>query len=413
MLDGRRGRGALDLILSDKSAIRPCEYNAKQLIGAEEQFSGLHFDEFLYRPRIGEMDWSDHHDREALLWIQKAHRVPFTLSQVRNAAAALAYDRRKDSLLEFINVLPAWDGTPRIQLAFEEAWGAPATPLVRAASTNLFIALIARAVKPGSQVDTLWAFEGPQGSRKSASLRALGLQFHAEISASLGTTDYLRELRGLWLAELSELDSLRGREATTIKRLLSAPADRFVEKFEKHAVSYPRRAVALATTNEAQYWQDSTGARRLVPIPTGEIDVAMIEANREQWFAEALHQFRAGATWWEFPAAINAAQDERQQVDPWEDLLRGLMTHGRQASRGFDSITRQPVFENVSWPQGWIASAELMQDWLNLAPHQQGPSSGVRLGRVMRRLGYEPHKHGKSRERGWRPLAGTHRGSNE
>lgn len=403
VLDERRKRAELDLIVNDKGQIRPCEHNGKQLLAAEMRFNDLHFDEFLYRQRIADVDWSDAHDREALLWAQQTHRVVFTLGQIRNAAAALAYERKRDSLQEYVNALPKWDGTPRIELALEEGWGAPSTPLVRAASKNLFVASIARALRPGAQVDTLWAFEGPQGSRKSASLRALGGRFHAEISASIGTADFLRELRGIWFAEMSELDSLRGKEATTIKRILSATEDRFVEKYEKHAVSYPRRAIALATTNESSYWMDSTGARRLIPIASGEINIDMIENCREQWFAEALQRFNDGATWWEFPAGVTAAQEDRQQVDPWEDLLCGLMAKGRRAARGFDSLTREPMFETVNWPTGWIASRELMQDWLALAPHQQGPASGVRLSRVMRRLGFVPERHGKFRERGWAP----------
>jgi predicted P-loop ATPase len=255
-------------------------------------------------------------------------------------------------------------------------------------------------------VDTLWALEGAQGTRKSASLRALGRQFHAEISAPIGTTDFLREMRGVLIAEMSELDSLRGREASTIKRLLSAPVDRYVEKYEKNPISYPRRAVAVATTNEAQYWQDSTGARRLVPITTGVIEIQMIEDNREQWFAEARDLFKAGATWWEYPVEILNVQEDRQQVDPWEDLLRSLMVNGREVSRGYDAIAQCPLVEIVKWPVGWISSAAIMRDWLKLPPHQQGQTAGVRLGRVMKRLGFEPHKQGKGRERGWRP-AGT------
>ncbi len=390
------------LILDAKDQPRPCEYNAKELLAVEERYLALHFDEFLYRTRLGARDWTDNDDRAALCELQAGTGVPgFTLGQVRNAMMTLAYERRRDSLREFIASLPAWDRTARIELAFCEAWGAPDTALTRAASRNLFIAMIARAVKPGAQVDTLWALEGPQGTLKSKSLRALGGNFHAEISAPIGTADFLRELHGLWLAELSELDSLRGREASTIKRLLSAPSDRYVEKYEKHALTYPRRAVSVATTNEATYWQDSTGARRLVPIRCGDIDLAMIENNREQWFAEARDRYEAGATWWEYPAEIEAAQEERQQVDPWEDLLRGLIANGRSLHVGTESVTGRPLIETVLWPEGWIASATIMQDWLRLAPHQQGAGSGVRLGRVMRRLGFKPQRQGKHRERGW------------
>jgi hypothetical protein len=70
-------------------------------------------------------------------------------------------------------------------------------------------------------------------------------------------------------------------------------------------------------------------------------------------------------------------------------------------NRGYDSFPNESIVERVPWPDDWIASAEIMRDWLRLAPHQQGPGCGVRLGRVMRRLGFEPRRHGKSRERGW------------
>ena len=57
-----------------------------------------------------------------------------------------------------------------------------------------FVALIARALRPGSQVDTVWCFEAPQGTFKSRSLRELGGAHHAEISAAIGTTAGLPRL---------------------------------------------------------------------------------------------------------------------------------------------------------------------------------------------------------------------------
>jgi putative DNA primase/helicase len=255
---------------------------------------------------------------------------------------------------------------------------------------------MARALRPGAQVDTVWCFEGAQGTFKSRALRVLGGEFHAELSAAIGTTDFQREMRAVWIAELSELDSLRGREASTIKRLLSAPADRFVQKYALHAESYPRRAVAVATTNEANYWEDPTGARRLVPIPCGEIRCDVIAENRLQWFAEARFLHAQGRTWWEFPTSIGVAQEDRQQVDPWEDQLRDYMEHGRRV--GLDGMGCEP------WPHDtWIATAILMRDWLQLEPHQQGKASGVRLAKIMRRLGYRPERSGMDRQRGWAP----------
>lgn len=349
-------------------------------------------------------NWHDADDLDCLRWLQSVHAVPrFSLGHARNGARLVAYSRRRDSLREFVNALPEWDTVPRIEEAFRDAWGAHndifALDFVSAASRNFFIALIARALHPGCQVDTLWTFEAPQGAGKSLAMRTLGGDFHAEVSAAIGTTDFLRELRGIWIAEMSELDSFRGREASTVKRLLSAPSDRFVQKYALHAESYPRRAVAVATTNEATYWQDSTGARRLVPIACGEIRVDLIAANRLQWLAEARHLYVTGCTWWQFPEDIAQEQDRRQQIDPWEDTLRGYMLDGR--SSGQDGQGR------IDWPEGPITSREIMASWLRLDPHQQGQASSTRLGKVMRRLGYEPVRIGHAGERGWRPIADT------
>jgi hypothetical protein len=387
---------ACDLITTDKGAIRPCEWNANLLMAGDERYGDLHWDEFLGRVRFGKRDWTDHDDREALIWLQSTFRVHgFTLGQVRSAVLAIAYSRRKDLLLEFLEELPEWDGTPRIESAFIDAWGAPESSLMLAASRNFFIAMVARAMRPGCQVDSLWVFEGPQGVKKSLSLRTLGQMFHAEITAPVGTTDFLRELRGVLLAELSELDSLRGREASTVKRVTTATVDRYVDKWAVHAQAHPRRAIMVATTNEGAYWQDSTGARRLIPVPVGDIRIDLIESQRLQWFAEARARFEAGEAWWEFPEEIREQQEARQIVDAWEDELRRYMRDGRSSPAG--GIT--------PWPNGWISSSEIMRDWLHLQPQHQGNTSSTRLQRVMKRLGYVPQRGrtDSGQQRGWAP----------
>jgi putative DNA primase/helicase len=384
------------LLRSNAGVIKACEHNARVLIAADPRYAELHFDAFLSRMRIGGRDWTDADDIECVCWLQSTFGVArFTLGQARSGARAVADSRRMDSLRDFVERLPAWDGVARIDSAFVDAWGAPDTPLTRAASGNFFKSLIARALQPGSQVDTLFVLEGPQGIFKSRSLREVGGDFHAEITAPIGTADFLRELRGVWLAELSELDALRGREASTVKRILSAPKDRFVQKYATHADTYLRRAVAVATTNEATYWQDSTGARRLVPITCTNIRVDAIAANRLQWFAEARQRYAAGCTWWEFPAGIADAQEQRQQVDPWEDILREFIARGGRWLGEGQCL--------APWPEGQITSAELMRDWLRLEPHHQAQAASTRLGRVMRRLGYEPVRIGHARTRGWQP----------
>jgi Virulence-associated protein E len=376
-------QAAPELLVNNGNVPLACEANACLLMAREPRFAGLFFDDFLSRPRIDGGDWLDAHDLTTMSWLQTSTGVArFSLGMARNGAKLLSYSRRRDSLRDFVDALPAWDGVDRLAMAFYDAWGADDTPVVRAASANFFIALIARAMKPGAQVDTLWVFEGAQGTRKSAALRVLGGDFHAEVSAGVGTADFQRELQGLWIIELSELDSLRGKEASTIKRLLSAPSDRFVQKYALHAEAYPRRAVAVATTNEAAYWQDPTGARRLIPVQCTDIDLDRITALKLQWFAEAKHRYTAGEPWWEFPDAILDEQETRQQVDPWEDTIAAAL-------------------ELMKWPATPILAASISAEWLQLLPHQQGLASGKRIAAIMRSLGFVPVKVGRACARAW------------
>ena len=53
------------------------------------------------------------------------------------------------------------------------------------------------------------------------------------------------------------------------------------------------------------------------------IDLAGLEAVRDQLWAEAVHRFKAGAKWWletpELEALATAEQEVRFVVDAWED----------------------------------------------------------------------------------------------
>lgn len=379
------------IIRSSTGVIQSCEHNARILIERSKRYQGVYFDDFLQRLRIDDRDFAESDLLDLVMWLQSStQQARFTKNQALGAITKFGNDNHRDTLIEHVEA-QKFLGITDIDLAFVQGWGADDTPLHRAASRNFFIALAARAYQPGAQVDTLWAFEGPQGVGKSQALRALGGDFHAEVGANIASTDFMRELRGIWIAELAELESLRGREASTIKRLLSVPSDRFVEKYEKFAQVNKRRAVATATTNEATYWQDPTGARRLIPVRCGIIDVDLIKLCAPQWIAEGAERFKAGATWWEWPASIFEAQSERQQDDPWEDILRDGIANGRPNGTNY----RDP------WPEPFISSAELAERWLRLEPHQQGASMSKRIGAVMRKLGFVPTRDGKARTRGW------------
>jgi hypothetical protein len=378
--------GQDDLLRSDSGAIRACEHNAVCLLAQAEQYVGLHWDTFLSRLRIDDRDWSDAEDIGALCWLQSKFNVPrFVLGQIRNAVHTIAWERNRDKLREFFENLPPWDGVQRIELALVEAWGTAESAFSRAASHNFFVALAARALRPGCKVDEIYVFESPeQGKLKSQALRALGGAFHAEIHSTLDTDNCRRELQGCWLAELAELRPLLNTNtAEQAKAFISATEDRWVEKYQSRARTYPRRFVFCATTNLATYWDDPSGARRLVPIRCGAVRLDLIEANRLQWFAEAKAALEASETWHEFPQAeADAERDERQHHDEWIEPA-GEWLVGKTET----TITA------------------VLRDAIRMPIERQDKRAQMRAAAILRRLGWARSRNSERDQQDWRHRA--------
>ncbi len=358
-----------------------CEANIYELLSRDYPYTArtLHFDSFWRDIRCGDppVKWEDSHDRAALLWVQRNAIPRATLNMIRTAVQSIAEERKRDALVDFVQSLPPWDGTPRTALALQEAFGAPASEIMATASSNLFRAMIARALRPGVKVDSIFVLEGPQGALKSSAFQALGGAFHAEVTEPLGSPNCIREIRCAWLAELTELRALVGRDAETTKSFLTRLADPLVEKWEKHVTLYPRRCVFIGTTNEHHYWDDPTGARRLVPIPCGEIRVDLIEANRFQWFAEALVEFKAGATWWEFPVEIDEARDERQKTDPWEPAIEKFLVGKSETTvpQLLDDAIQMDLAKRTARDDQRVAAVLRKLDW-HAMPRRREPGIG-------------------------------------
>ena len=92
--------------------------------------------------------------------------------------------------------------------------------------------------------------------------------------------------------------------------------------YGKHLLARPRQCVFAGTINPLGegYLLDQTGARRIWPIACEDmVDLAGLEATRDQLWAEAVHRFKAGATWWletpELEALATAEQEARFIVD--------------------------------------------------------------------------------------------------
>ena len=252
------------------------------------------------RPPWGEekpdTHWNDQHETRTRIWFQRAD-IDAGLGDVGRAIQAAARHNTVHPVREYLDGL-VWDRKPRL-----DTWLVTYFQYIRAVGSRFFISAVGRIYEPGCQVDHVLVLEGPQGQRKSQSLRALAVkdEWFSDRLSHMASKDAAIEVAGVWVFELAEMDALTRAASSTAKAFLTRRRDRFRPPHGRHTISLPRQCVFAGTINPpvGGYLKDLTGARRFWPVAChGVIDSAGIERDRDQLWAEAVHRYRAGQKWW-------------------------------------------------------------------------------------------------------------------
>lgn len=334
------------------------------------------YDEFLDRILLRDgtvREWTDHDDARGAAFLQR-NLLMDKISPTLIHTAMTTYctrDARKHCVRDWLDTL-TWDGTERIAAAFEDHWGVTCdaqmpAEYVRAASENFLVSMVARIYRPGCQVDHMPVFEGRQGRGKTSALRVLGGEYYAQQSDSVASKDFFQTLPGKWLLEIGELDAFSRAEVTRVKTVISTSVDRYRPSYGRSATDHPRQCVFAGTTNKDDWGNDETGLRRFWPIRCGEINLTTLAEARLQLFAEAVHRYKAGATWWVMPMSPTLqVQHTRQQDEVWGELVA-------RAIASYEDTTSAYVLTNV----------------LKIEPGSITRSHQMTIAKVLKGLGWE------------------------
>lgn len=314
----------------------------------------------------------DHHWLMVAHWLAKyAGGLRLSKQNVLDAMLLAARWRSRNVLQDYLHGL-TWDGRARLPSWLSTHLGAAASQYTERVGVWWPLSAVARALRPGAQVDHMLVLEGPQGARKSTALRQLCPNDSWFLSKLPNLRDYNKAAHGIqgrWLCEVGELDALRGAAATQVKDFLTLTVDTYHAPYGHFHLTRPRTTVFAGTTNEEQYLQDPTGARRFWPLRCGIIDIAAISRDRDQLWAEAVVRYQQGEHWWpESPsdhAMFGAEQEARQEVDAWESKIAEWM-----AER--DGVT----------------TGEVLSSCFNMPPADWDRGEQTRVGACLRRLGY-------------------------
>jgi hypothetical protein len=287
-----------------------------------------------------------------------------------------AHECRFHPIRDYLGGL-SWDGTPRMAKLFPIYFGADDSEYTKAIGSMFLISMVARIFEPGCKADHLPVIEGPQGALKSTACRVLGGEYFSDCLPDITAgKDAQQHLRGKWLIEVSEMHAMNRAETAQLKAFITRQHELYRPSYGRNDVAEPRQCIFVGTTNKDTYLRDETGGRRFWPIKAGKIDIAQLEADRDQLFAEALVSYRKGAHWWpdnDFEQRhIMPEQAARYEADAWEEnigsylALHDKVTIGQVGREALDITTQRigtteqrriaAVLEQLGWKrqkQSW------------------------------------------------------------
>ena len=274
---------------------------------------------------------------------QRVDRGPAPLDFGREAWTdklnALLFRREVDPFVEYLEALPAWDTTDRIDHYLDDLFGVERGPLVLWIAQYLTVGAVQRAYRPGCRLDEMPVLIGAQDTGKSTLLRALlppdhqAEWFSDGLHLAADPKVRAEALQGRVIVEVAEMAGSTRADLESLKAFLSRQDDGATRlSYRRDPESTPRRCILAGTANPAHCLpNDPTGLRRFIPLELGPEQTAVepyLETNRTQLWAEALHRHRAGAEA-RLPrelkgAAATAAENHRNRDVLIEDAIENL-----------------------------------------------------------------------------------------
>ena len=210
--------------------------------------------------------------------------------------------------------------------------------------------MLDRALRPGCQGRYAIILEGDENLGKTETVRSLGGSWSTELSSSLDSLASHLQLKGSWLIELGELDSVRKSEVESVNRFISARFDEFIPKYANDPVKYPRRCTFIGTTNKSHYLKSTTGDTRWFPIKVLKADYHQIAADRDMLFAEAKCWYEQHVDdWWKIPddvmTILQGERDSRREPNPFEERLSKWLDE-----KGLTKVTWLDIVQALNLP---------------------------------------------------------------
>jgi len=393
--DAWQGRDDARLARDGKGGLLPTVDNVLKILRrdpawngviAKNEFSGQIMKRALPpfdRAELGE--WSDMDDARLELWLAEHYGVRRLPESALQRGVMLAADANwYHEVKEYLQAL-RWDEKPRLRYWLHAYLGAAQSDYAALAGSKYLIGAVARIMRSPDpvKVDNVLILQGPQGAGKSSALKLLFAPWFTDAAFEIGSTDGYQIERGMWCVELAELDSFRRSESSRLKAFFSRDTNRYRSPYGRKPVNVVRQTVFAGSDNHDTIFQDETGNRRYFPVTVGYIGLDELREDRDQLWAEALHEYKAGVPWWvrveEIPL-FDLEQEQRYVGDAYEDRIRAWLD--------------EPDVDNGGARRERVTTRDLLTSCLHLEVSKWTRPEQQRLGRIMARIDWVRERAG-------------------
>lgn len=275
--------------------------------------------------------WTDADDAQLRNYLSKIYGVT-SRQLVYDAVTIVAEHNAFNPVQEFIES-DIWDGEPRVENLFIKYLGAEDTNYVRTITRKMLVAAVARIYEPGIKFDYMVTLVGDQGIGKSLLIYKLGNGWTSDSLPdlrSMGNKAY-EALDGVWLMEISELSALKKADREAIKLFISKTEDTYRKAYARNTSVNKRTCIFIGTTNDDDFLNDSTGARRFLVIDTHESLIqkrvwdGLDNYEVRQIWAEAKEYYDAGENIMDMPEDVYQIAREKQEAYSSDNPFVGII----------------------------------------------------------------------------------------
>lgn len=212
--------------------------------------------------------WNDSDNAALKVYLSNKYGI-YSPTKTKDAILAVAAERSYHPIKEYLDHLPDWDGTDRVETLLIDYFNATDNSYTRAVTRKMMVAAVARIVQPGTKFDSVLILNGPQGIGKSTFFAKLAGDWFSD---SLTLTDMKdkagpEKLQGYWILELGELAGMRKTDVEVVKSFISRSDDKYRASYGVNVESHPRQCIIVGSTNaESGFLRDITGNRRFWPV---------------------------------------------------------------------------------------------------------------------------------------------------